>query len=35
MSEMAQFKLYVQHELEERISEMEDLGIDDDKDASK
>ena len=29
MSELAQFKLYVQMELEDRISEMDDLGFDD------
>lgn len=29
MSEIAQFKLYVQHELETRISAMADLGLDD------
>ena len=28
MSEMAQFKIYIQHKLEERISAMDDLGYD-------
>jgi len=28
MSEMAQFKLYVQSELENRLNEMESLGLD-------
>lgn len=30
MSELAQFKLYVQEELEQRISKMPDMGFDDD-----
>lgn len=33
ISETAQFKLYVQFELEKRISAMEDLGFEEDKDA--
>jgi hypothetical protein len=31
MSEMAQFKLYIQDELEERINRCDDLGFDDAK----
>jgi len=31
MNEMAQFKLYIKNEFEERISKIMDLGIDDDK----
>jgi len=33
MSETAQFKLYIQIELEKRITAMEDLGFEEDKDA--
>ena len=29
MSEMAQFKIYVQHELEKRLQAMDNLGYDD------
>ena len=29
MSEMAQFKVYIQETLEERINKMDDLGFDD------
>jgi hypothetical protein len=32
MSEMAQFKVFIQEVLEERINEMDDLGYDDDGD---
>ena len=31
MSEMAQFKLYIKSEFEERVSKILDLGVDDDK----
>jgi len=35
MSEMAQFKLYIKSEFEDRVSKVLDLGVDDDKSVFK